>query len=388
MDRNILQKITELRHYLHAHPELSGQERETIGTLQEFLRRNTSLEIVDGDGWFYAMKKGTSGDPPIAFRADMDALPMAEGIDLPYASVNDGISHKCGHDGHSAALCGLAMELDRREVKRNIFLIFQPAEETGAGAAKCCGLIREKGIAEIYAFHNISGYPVGSVLCRYGMINAASEGLLIRLAGRQSHASAPEAGINPAYAAAKLVLFAREELPGLLFPSEAETGKTDPSSGSSRFAFCTLVGMKCGEGDFGISAGDGSVSFTLRADDEAVMKEMEARLIDCASKLAEEERLRMSFEIKDYFPETRNHDPAVDKVFRTAALMGLKPARMEEPWLASEDFGRFLRKCPGAMFYIGNGEDHPPVHTAPFDFNDRILETAVDMFIGLACGAE
>ena len=103
---------------------------------------------------------------------------------------------------------------------------------------------------------------------------------------------------------------------------------------------------------------------------------------------AEEKRLRMSFEIKDYFPETRNHDPAVDKVFRTAALMGLKPARMEEPWLASEDFGRFLRECPGAMFYIGNGEDHPPVHTAPFDFNDRILETAVDMFIGLACGAE
>ena len=103
-----LEKIIELRHRLHREPELSGKETGTIRMLSTFLRENTSLEVISRDGWFYAVKHGSSETPPIAFRADMDALPMDEGTDLPYASINPGIAHKCGHDGHSAALCGLA----------------------------------------------------------------------------------------------------------------------------------------------------------------------------------------------------------------------------------------------------------------------------------------
>ncbi len=107
-ERN-LDKITELRHVLHRCPELSLQESETIGILKEFLQKNTTLETEDRDGWFYAVKCSTespAASSPIAFRADMDALPMDESIALPYGSARRGISHKCGHDGHMAALCG------------------------------------------------------------------------------------------------------------------------------------------------------------------------------------------------------------------------------------------------------------------------------------------
>ena len=156
-----LSAITQLRHTLHRHPELSMQETETMKILQVFLQENTSLEIHAGEGWFYALKKASasfqssSNAGPMAFRADMDALPIAESISLPYGSENEGISHKCGHDGHCAVLCGLALELDRRETDRDVYLIFQPGEEIGAGAKRCAELIREKGIAEIYAMHNL-----------------------------------------------------------------------------------------------------------------------------------------------------------------------------------------------------------------------------------------
>ena len=110
-----LNKITELRHLLHRYPDLSLNESGTIDILKGFLKENTGLEIVDKDGWFYTVKRSSGGPEtalPIAFRAEMDALPMDEGIEIPHGSVHEGVSHKCGHDGHMAALCGLALELD------------------------------------------------------------------------------------------------------------------------------------------------------------------------------------------------------------------------------------------------------------------------------------
>ena len=428
MDRNNLRKITELRHELHRHPELSGQERETCLRLQEFLRKNTSLRIEDRGEWFYAVKEAESerigsvadagssagsnafsstgtdaisstsnaaDSVAIAFRADIDALPIEESADFraagssgsSYASENPGVSHKCGHDGHMAALCGLALELDRRPVERPVYLIFQPAEETGAGAVLCKDLIREKGIGRIYAFHNLSGYPEGSVVYRRGLTQPASEGLTIRLLGETSHAAAPEEGKNPATALAELVLHARSV-------SKVRDGMAEDSDGlaevSDKLAevrrsltLCTLVGLKCGEGDFGISAGSGEVSFTLRAEEEPVLEAMEKELLACAAELAGRDGLQLSYEIRDRFPETRNHDDALRDVLKAAQEAGFPTVAMENMWRASEDFGHYLKECPGAMFYLGNGEDWPPLHTKDYDFNDRILPAAVEMFLRL-----
>ncbi len=368
ISRDDLDKITALRHLLHSHPDLSLQEAGTIRILKDFLRENTSLEIVDREGWFYAVKRCTDpAAPTVAFRADTDALPMEESISLPYGSVRPGVSHKCGHDGHMAALCGLALELDKRKADRTVCLIFQPAEEIGQGAVRCTDLIREEKIEEIYAFHNISGYPESSIVYRKGLTQPASEGVMIRLHGKQSHASAPEEGCSPAAAIAELALFA-ERLP------------EEPHEG---MALCTIVGMQCGQNDFGISPGEGSLGVTLRAEQELFMKGMEEKLLQKAEELAARDGLWTEHETYDYFPETRNHDEALGRVIQKAAGLQLSVIGMKDLWRASEDFGYFLKLCPGAMFYIGSGEEYPALHTGGYDFNDRILKTAVDLFLAL-----
>lgn len=403
MNLSHLEKIISLRRTLHQHPELSMQEKETMKILQTFLRENTSLEIHIRDGWFYALKKSSDFPPstvgnagPIAFRADMDALPIPESIKLPYESQNEGISHKCGHDGHCAILCGLALELDSRNTDRDVYLIFQPGEEIGAGAKRCAELIREKGITEIYAMHNLGGYPEGSLVYRRGLTQPASEGLRICLTGKTSHASAPEKGNNPAGAVASIVQYA------LRAADSAENsahGISEPSSQTPEHDFmtafksgaqdspmrlCTITGIRLGDGDFGISPGEGEICMTLRAEAEEEMLAMEQSIISFASQVSAGAGLQMTYSIHDYFPETCNHDDCLDRVLYAAQENKIPAMSMRELWRASEDFGHYLKICPGAMFYIGNGEDYPPLHTAEYDFNDRIIETSVNMFMRIA----
>ena len=398
-----LSAITQLRHTLHQHPELSMQETETMKILQVFLRENTSLEIHAGEGWFYALKKaspsfrsGGSNAGPMAFRADMDALPIAESISLPYGSENEGISHKCGHDGHCAVLCGLALELDRRETDRDVYLIFQPGEEIGAGAKRCAELIREKGIAEIYAMHNLGGYAEGTLVYRRGLTQPASEGLRIRLTGRTSHASAPEKGNNPAGAIAAIVQYASGEAvftghgTAAISVSAARLPRSNPKTAAATDAqhtpmrLCTITGIRLGDGDFGISPGEGEICMTLRAEIEDEMLAMEKSVLSHAAQAAETAGLKMTSSIHDYFPETRNHDACLDKVLEAARKNKIPAISMGELWRASEDFGHYLKICPGAMIYIGNGEDYPSLHTSEYDFNDRIIEPAVNLFTGIA----
>lgn len=364
-----LSAITQLRHTLHQHPELSMRETETMKILQTFLQKNTSLELHKRDSWFYALKKSSVSVPsdgdnsgPIAFRADMDALPIPETISLPYGSQNKGISHKCGHDGHCAVLCGLALELDSMETDRDVYLIFQPGEEIGAGAKRCAELICEKGITEIYAMHNLGGYPEGSLVYRRGLTQPSSEGLRIRLTGKTSHASAPEKGNNPAGAIASIVQYA------LRTPMRR----------------CTITGIQLGDGDFGISPGEGEICMTLRAEVEEEMLALEQSIISCAAQVSAAAGLEMTYSIHDYFPETRNHDDCLDRVLDAARKNKIPAISMPELWRASEDFGYYLKICPGAIFYIGNGEGYPPLHTAEYDFNDRIIETAVNLFMRIA----
>lgn len=376
-ERN-LNEITKLRHTLHRHPELSMEESGTMETLQAFLRKTTTLEIHSREGWFYAYKAGSRRSGSIAFRADMDALPIPETISLPYSSQNEGVSHKCGHDGHCAALCGLALELDRHKTDRDIYLIFQPGEEIGAGGQRCAELIREKGISQVYAFHNLGGYPQGAIVYRRGLTQPASEGLRIRLTGRTSHASAPEKGNNPAGAIAQIVQYA------LNIAASKGPEKTTPAAEEVPMRLCTITGIRLGDGDFGISPGEGEICMTLRAEVESQMVAMEKAILARAGEVSGAAGLQMHYSIHDYFPETRNHDECLDQVLNAARANDIPTIPMRELWRASEDFGHYLKACPGAMFYIGNGENYPPLHTLEYDFNDKILGTAVTMFMELA----
>ncbi|MBQ9527090.1 MAG: amidohydrolase [Fretibacterium sp.] len=372
MNKDNLKKIVELRHELHTHPELSGREGWTKRRLMDFIKDNTTLAVVDCGSWFYAAHY-VMGTEAIAFRADMDALPIPEtGNGLPWASRCPGVSHKCGHDGHSAALCGLGLELESVPRPRSVYLIFQHAEETGQGGQICTALLRERSISEVYAFHNRSGYPEGSVVVRSGLCQCASKGLTVRMTGRRSHASEPEKGINPSFALTALV-------------SHVESLLKEPHQG---LVLCTVVNISVGQKDFGISAGEGEVSMTLRADREAEMDALEAGIREEAARLAQANGLEVKFEVSDPFPETVSSAECVRRVETAAQGLQLPLLQMEAPWRASEDFGYYTREFPGAIFYIGSGETWPPLHTPEYEFNDAILGTAVDMFLALYHGQD
>lgn len=362
MKREIIEKTEELRKILHSVPEKSMHEAKTKKLLMSFISENTDLDVSDCGSWFYAVKYAEEGGQTrtkgeaIAFRADMDAVCGKDGKP----------GHYCGHDGHSAILAGLALWLDGTETDKNIYLIFQPAEETGEGAVICSKLLEEENIKEIYGLHNVPGFPVKSVLVRSGTFACASTGLAITMNGTPSHAGYPEAGKNPGYALARLLL-AVQEL----------TAKINQEKG---FVLMTLIGMEIGSENYGVSASNGILRMTVRAEKESVFNEYLAEIRALAEREASEEGLMLQIEEIERFPATENHDKCVDKVRLAAEHTGVPIIELAEAMRWSEDFGCYLQKTPGAFFGIGDGEAHAQLHTTGYKFPDEIIETALNLF--------
>lgn len=369
MDKQNLELVTQLRHELHRHPELSNHEVWTKGHLIDFLKAHTRLEIVDRGLWFYAIHRAGADRPNVAFRADFDAIPMQETIDVPYASQTPGVAHKCGHDGHSASLAGLALEIERLGLDKNVFFLFQHAEETGDGAAQCAAFIKENGIEEIFGYHNESGFPLGAVGVIDGTAHCASAGMIIHMEGAPAHASAPEMGKNPALAIAQVIT----AIPALIAPER-----------SRGMVLCTVIQVDIGEKAFGVSASCGDLLLTIRALYEDEMERLRQDLERLARDQAAAYGLSVSFSYSDVFPETVNHKESSDKVRQICRAKGLTLVEFDEASRGSEDYGHYTKLTKGAIFYVGNGTDHPGLHTHAYDFPDEIIETAVDVFVDLA----
>jgi len=364
MDKKNLKLITALRQELHAHPELSGQEHWTRRRLMTFLREHTALRVIDRGNWFYAVCKSSSGEKkPVAFRADFDAVPVEDQSGKPYASKNPGVGHMCGHDGHSAALAGLALELDQTGPRRDVYLIFQHAEETGRGALECASLFDEIDIAEIFAFHTAPHIPQGFVMARDGSGNCASKGMILRFEGAASHASRPEDGRNPAPAIAAVIT----ALPAL-------------SAGFRGIVMSTVIHVRIGSPAFGTSPGEGALMLTIRGEYEAEMGGLQAGIEALAQDEARRHGLKCAFEYCDVFPEIVNHPASAQKVREAAVKQGLQIYEQDGPTRWSEDFGHYLKRARGAFFKIGAGPDCAPLHSTKYDFPDGVLETAVELF--------
>ena len=353
----------QLRHALHALAERSMEEKKTRAFIRRFLEENTSLEILETESFLAAVKHpdGEEELPAIAFRAELDALPVDETIALPYASETPGVSHKCGHDGHMAALLGFAKRLDGRHTAEPVYLFFQPGEETGSGGKGLADALESFGISKIFAFHNRPGYPKGTIVLRSGLMQCASMGLSLTMTGKASHASEPQNGKNPAEALSVLLLYA------LSLP-KAEMGD-----------MVTPVGLNIGGADFGVSPGIGTLNLTVRARSVERMENLAEKIREKARQQAGMDGLTLDVRALDVFPETVNDSRCAGLAEAAAAMLTLPILRMEEPWTASEDFGHCLQKVPGALFYIGDGENWPDLHTSAYDFPDDILETAEEM---------
>lgn len=363
--------IEELRHELHKHPELSCEEKWTKRYLMDFLRTNTSLEIHDKGRYFYAVSRAGNKDESkkaIAFRADFDALPIEDEIDKPWKSSIPGAGHKCGHDGHSAALCGLGLELESMEIDRDVYLLFQHAEETGRGAIEAKQfLLENKDIDEIFAFHNQVGEPLGKILVSKDSANCASKGMSIFMKGEPTHASLPEKGKNPVFALTRVV--------------DAISEFTEPSQYKG-LVLCTVVQLNVGDYAFGTAACDGVLRITIRAEFEDEMNLLQQKIERFAKKEADKEELELHFKFEDEFPETRNTKDSVAKIYRATGKLNYEVG--EKPMSrGSEDFGHYTKIVPGAIFYIGAGEDVPSFHTSEYDFTDSVMENAVEMFKAL-----
>ena len=214
-----------LQKRLHQIPEASGCETETKKTLIGFLQAESDLEIVDCGAWFYAAHREQDAEEGMALRADMDAVTGADG--RPY--------HGCGHDGHSAVMAALAASAKGKRFGKNLFFLFQHAEETGAGGAECCAIFEKEKIGAIYGFHNCPGFPAGSVLLLHDSFACASRGLRLQFEGSQSHAAYPENGRNPIFPMA--AFFENWQAltdPGARAPSESRRAAGRSTSRSER----------------------------------------------------------------------------------------------------------------------------------------------------------
>lgn len=372
MREDIYQKAIELRHDIHMHPELSNEESETKRRIIAFLKANTNLEITDRGKWFYAeyhpQDHGRQSRGSIAFRADMDAIKVFEEPYLPYASVNRGVAHKCGHDGHSAVLSALTAVVSREGADKDVYFIFQHAEETGDGAELCAELISEKQIDEVYGIHNLPGFEEGTLVLKEGTVNCASKGLEITFTGKSAHASQPEKGVNPAFAVSKTAL---------------KTEKLSKSAGYKGLVLTTIVQIDVGERAFGVSAHKGKLLLTIRGQIENEMNDLQGKIEDFAKRQAEEYGLEITIEESDVFPETFNYGECIEKIREIATSKGWKTAELKEPIRTSEDFGYFLKKAPGALIWLGAGTECAPLHSEDFDYNDNLIEKSVDIFLSL-----
>ena len=360
--------LTELRRELHRAAEPSGGEAETAACLVrelETLTPDALVEHMGGHGVAAAFDAVEDG-PTVLLRADMDALPIADEAVAAHASRTRGVAHKCGHDGHMAMAVGVARSLARQKPQRGRFVVlFQPAEETGRGAA---AVISDPAFARLrpdiaLAAHNLPGHELGRVVLRTGIFACASRGLSIELAGATAHAAEPQRGRSPALAVAQIVA--------------AWTGARQLFTALDESAQATVIHAAVGRPAFGTSPGDGRVMATLRAASNEAIDTLEARLRHIAERIADAWELDRSFSVDEPFPATVNHPEVVALLVETARTLNFKITEPDGPFAWSEDFGHFGVVCPSALVGLGAGGNVPALHHPSYDFPDALIPYGV-----------
>lgn len=366
----MIDKIIALRRELHKYPELSKEEKKTSAKIQQFLKDLKVFEIhkITETG-FVAVLDSKKDGPSLLIRAELDGLPIKEKTDLEYTSSVEGKAHSCGHDGHMAIVCGLAMKLtENPPAKGRVILCFQAAEETGEGALE---LIEHKNFKSfvpdyVYALHNLPGHEKGLVVVKEGAFTAAVESVAISLSGKTAHAAEPEQGHNPTW------------LIGEILAEALNLQNADPKSDG--FCLITPVYIHAGEKAYGISAGDGEIHFTLRAFDNELLEKRKKELVEFVEDKAKAAKLSADFKWMEPFTANINGKEAVKLITDVCDELKIKYASISEPLRWGEDFGEFSSRYPGALFGLGSGKNQPALHNPDYDFPDEIMENGIAVF--------
>jgi amidohydrolase len=365
--------LRRLRHDLHRNPEHAGNEVTTAQLMATFIRSHGPDKLLEGVGGtgIAARFDGEREGPTVMVRAELDAVPIEEVTGVAYRSQSPGVAHLCGHDGHMAMLAGLAARLSRRPPAcGRVWLLLQPAEETGEGAQR---VVVDAAFAEIdpdwvFALHNLPGTPLGTVTIRRGTVACGSIGMIVRLVGRSSHAGHPEQGLSPAPAVAQLI-----DAFAVLPEQVAASGEGEG------FTLATVIHARLGEVAFGTTPGEATVMVTLRAEQKETLQGLRAAARQLASEVATAHDLQHQVEWTEEFPVTVNHDRAVDLVCAAGRATQLEVVETADLLRWSEDFGHFTERIPGALIGLGAGSEQPPLHSSRYDFPDDLIPVGVQL---------
>ncbi len=368
-------ELVEFRQQLHSIAELSGHEVETARAVAEKVRTYQPTELIEHLGGTGLAAVFDSGNPgkTVMFRAELDALPIQEVNSFAYVSKNEGVSHKCGHDGHTTTLLGLAAKLQKAPLPSGkVVLLFQPAEENGEGAKAILEDLKFQTIKPdyIFALHNIPNYPLGQIITKEGAFTPSVISLIIRLMGKTSHAAEPENGINPDLAIAELI--------------QKVKALANPNPDHKDFLKVATVYASLGSQDYGISAGEATLHFTIRCWDDQKLTEMQTKITELVNEVSHRYALVHTLEWPFYFAANQNDVEANKIVEESAKICGFEHHVKPFPFSWGEDFGLFTQQFSGAMFGLGAGLEMPALHNPEYDFPDAIIPYGAAMFYTIA----
>ncbi len=370
--------IQAWRRDIHEHPELLYDVDRTAAFVADRLREFGCDEVATGlgrtgvVGVIKGRKPAGAGDiKVIGLRADMDALPIEEATKLAYASKTPGKMHACGHDGHTAMLLGAARYLtETRNFAGDAVVIFQPAEEGGAGAAAMIkdGLMDRFAIDQVYGMHNGPGIPIGSFAIRSGPIMAATDAIDIRIEGLGGHAARPHKCIDSVLVGAQLVTALQSIVSRTVDPLEsAVVSICEFHAGNARNVIPQTAELR------------GTVR-TLTAE---VREMVEKRVREVVAGVAQMTGAKIELDYDRGYPVAVNHALQTDVARRVAQeIAGDTNVQEIPPQMGAEDFAYMLESRPGAFIFCGNG-DSAGLHHPAYDFNDDAIVFGTSYWIKL-----
>ena len=371
-------EITGWRRDIHAHPELLYDVHRTAASVAEKLRAFGCDEVATGlgrtgvVGLIRGRRPAKGGERVIGLRADMDALPITEATGAPYASQNPGKMHACGHDGHTAMLLGAAKYLtETRNFAGTAAVIFQPAEEGGAGAKAMIndGLMDRFRIQEVYGMHNFPGLPVGHFAIRSGPVMAATDTIIIDIEGVGGHAARPQFAIDPILVGAQIISQVQSVVARNVDPKDA--------------AVISICVFQAGTAE-NIIPQTAQLRGTARSFVPEVRDLLERRMHELVEGIASAYGARTTLTYRRGYPVTHNHEEQTAFAAQVAAeVTGAERVDTNmAPVMGAEDFSYMLEARPGAFIFVGNG-DTAGLHHPAYDFNDEAIPVGTSYWVRL-----
>jgi amidohydrolase len=368
-------EIKEWRRDFHAHPELRFDVHRTAGSVAEKLKSFGCDQVVPGigrTGVVGVIRGRKAGSKVIALRADMDALPLEEETGLPYKSTVPGKMHACGHDGHTAMLLGAAKYLaETRNFAGTAIVIFQPAEEGGAGALEMIkdGLISRFGIQEVYGMHNFPGMPIGAFAIRPGALMAAADHLQIQIDGKGGHAARPHLSIDTILVGAQMI----NQLQSIV------ARNVDPLES----AVVSVCMFQAGHAD-NVIPQHALLRGTARSFTPQVRELLHKRIGEVVEGTARIYGASAKVTYTSGYPVVVNHERQTAFAADIAReIVGKdKVDTNVPPVMGAEDFSFMLQERPGAFIFVGNG-DTAGLHHPAYDFNDETIPIGTSYWVRL-----